>query len=59
MKHFDRNFTQNDFEKQLSKKMIFQNLNRVQQKEVIDAVIKLKKGEVSFEIFLKYYNFLK
>ena len=39
--------------------MIFRSLNRTQQKEVIDAVTKLKKGEVSFEIFLKYYNFFK
>lgn len=48
-----RNFTQNDFEKQLKKTMIFRNLNPIQQKEVVDAVKKLRKGEVSFEIFLK------
>lgn len=33
--------------------MIFRNLNPIQQKEVVDAVKKLRKGEVSFEIFLK------
>jgi len=48
-----RNFTQNDFENQLNKSKIFQNLKSSQQKEVLDAVKKLRKGEVSFEIFLK------